>query len=129
MATQSETERVNLRANMMEEMEVLLDEYLDWYESETEVKFRDIEGAVLQIRQKMGARLAEAVVEVERNKSESRQICPDCGQVMRNKGVKGKTIVSMIGEVKTNRGYYYCPHCQSGHFPPGSENGDGLGLE
>ncbi len=53
MATQSETERVNLRANMMEEMEVLLDEYLDWYESETEVKFRDIEGAVLQIRQKM----------------------------------------------------------------------------
>jgi uncharacterized protein with PIN domain len=114
---------------MMEEMEVLLDEYLDWYEREPDVKFRDIEEAVLRIRQKMGAKLAEAVVETERNESEGRQICPDCGQVMRNKGVKGKTIVSMIGEVKTNRGYYYCPHCQSGHFPPGSKNGDGFRLE
>jgi len=114
---------------MMEEMEVLLDEYLDWYESETDVKFCDVEEAVLQIRQKMGAKLAEAVVEAENWGSAGREICSDCGQEMRNKGIKGKTIVSMVGEVKLNRGYYYCPHCQSGHFPPGSENGHGLSLE
>jgi len=129
MTSTARTSRATMRASLQKEMEVLLDEYLDWYEGTEDLKFREIEEEILQLRKKMGAKLAEVVIEGEKKGEGGVVACPECGGAMRNKGEKRKTMVSLVGEVKMNRGYYYCPHCRSGHFPPGRPNGDVVRME
>lgn len=129
MASKTSSKRAAMRASMIAEMEVLLDEYLDWYEGTEDLKFRELEAEILQLRKKMGAKLAEVVVEEERKAGAVVSQCPKCGEAVRNKGRKKKRIVSLAGEVEVNRGYYYCPRCRSGHFPPGHQNGNDIGME
>ena len=124
MASTTRTSRPAMKASLLKEMEVLLDEYLDWYDGTEDLKFREIEEEILQLRKKMGAKLAEVVVEEERKAEGGATHCPECGGAMRNKGVKWKTLVSLVGELKMSREHYYCPQCRSGHFPPGRQNGD-----
>lgn len=129
MASRAGTSRAAMRASLLKEMEVLLDEYLDWYDGTEDLKFREIEEEILQLRKKMGAKLAEVVVEGEGKAEGGAMHCPKCGGAMRNKGEKRKTLVSLVGEVKMNRRHYYCPQCRSGHFPPGRQNGDVVRME
>jgi uncharacterized protein with PIN domain len=44
--------------------------------------------------------------------------CPQCGGAVRYKGVKAKQVVTVRGEVRVERDYYYCRACQAGFFPP-----------
>jgi hypothetical protein len=79
-----------------------------------------IEDAVLSIRQQMGQEMVEVLVEGQ----EARQpveppACPHCGKAMHYKGQKGKEVESRLGGIAVERGYYYCPACASGSFPPG----------
>ncbi len=129
MASTAGTNRPEMKASLLKEMGVLLDEYLDWYDGAEDIKFREIEEEILQLRKKMGAKLAEVVVEEERKAEGGATHCPECGGAMRNKGVKRKTLVSLVGEVKMNRVHYYCPQCRSGLFPPGRQNGGAIGME
>jgi len=43
--------------------------------------------------------------------------CPDCGQAAKFQGYRGKTPVSLLGEIHCARAYYYCGHCGQGLFP------------
>ena len=45
--------------------------------------------------------------------------CPRCGEEMRYKGQKRDRVESRIGALEIERGYYYCPECRTGLFPPG----------
>lgn len=65
---------------MMTEMEVSLDEYLGWYKSWAGVRLGDNELEVMRRRQKMGAKLADDMVGVERKRWG--QMCPWYGRVM-----------------------------------------------
>jgi hypothetical protein len=42
--------------------------------------------------------------------------CP-CGQTTRYRGMRGKPILTAVGEVQMLRPYYLCPHCRRGQFP------------
>ncbi len=68
MASTARTSRPAMKASLLKEMEVLLDEYLDWYDGTEDLKFREIEEEILQLRKKMGAKLAEVVVEREKSR-------------------------------------------------------------
>jgi hypothetical protein len=41
----------------------------------------------------------------------------DCGQAARYAGRRMKAFQSILGELKLDRAYYYCPHCKSGFCP------------
>lgn len=109
-----------LKAELQEEMSALIEEYLTWHEGTERPTLTDIEEEVLKLRERMSARLVEvATEEQETNQPAETPRCPECGEVMRDKGKKATSVESRVGEVRMQRGYYYCSHCRRGFFPPG----------
>lgn len=43
--------------------------------------------------------------------------CPKCKESAKFKEYRGKTVVSLLGEIRIPRGYYHCGACGAGHFP------------
>lgn len=112
--------RAELKAKLMAELEMKVDELLDWNDQNQKPTLTQIEDAVLKMRKQVGERAANALVANQRSSSASeRPTCPTCGQAMQNKGYRENHIESRAGSVSTKRIYYYCPDCQSGTFPPG----------
>jgi hypothetical protein len=111
--------RAERKANMMKIAEAEIEQLLDWTETTEAPDLGKIEEVVLKIRQRIGESMTREVIA---NQAAVRPVpgptCPECKQEMHYKGMKTKEITSLIGEVKLNRGYYYCDHCQSGLFPP-----------
>lgn len=111
--------RAERKANLMEMAEEEIEKLLDWMEATDRPTLGGIEETVLRIRKRIGERMTGEVIE---NQEAVRPVpsprCMECKKEMHYKGMKPKEITSMIGEVKLNRGYYYCDHCQSGLFPP-----------
>ena len=121
--------RQALKDELMASLEEQVDAYLDWYEDTEDLKFRDVEKQVLETRKEMGARLAGTIVAEEGTGIATGMRCPICGGKLRRKGRKEKVVVSLVGEVKVERDYFYCPHCQRGFFPLGPKHGDDRGME
>ena len=112
--------RSQLRAELMAEMEALIDECLDWHESAEAPDLMEIEEKVLRLRKRVGERVAEVMVEDQEMRQPVGEVrCPRCGREMRYVGQKEVTVESRVGQLKVKRGYYYCDHCGSGFFPPG----------
>ena len=44
-------------------------------------------------------------------------ICPACQQLARFQRWQSKNFVSVLGEIRLQRAYYYCRHCHHGHHP------------
>lgn len=90
-----------------------------WSAAHPQAKWDELEEAVLRARQRFGERLLQAVVE---ERAEVRPVpgppCAQCGTEMHYKGPKSRYVVSSLGETQLERGYYYCPQCKVGVFPP-----------
>lgn len=112
--------RANQKAKMMEQAEEEIEKLLDWMEETERPDLSSIEDIVLKLRKRIGERMAEEVIG---NQESVRLVpgptCPGCNKEMGYKGMKKKSVTSMVGEVNLSRGYYYCDHCRSGLFPPG----------
>ena len=112
--------RAERKGNLLQIAEAEIEQLLDWMEATDAPDLSGIEDEVLRLRKRIGEGMTQEVVA---NQESVRPVpcpsCPKCEQEMHYKGLKSKEITSMIGEVKLNRGYYYCDHCQSGLFPPG----------
>jgi len=133
--------REERKARLMKVAEEVIDELLDWSETTAEPNLTQIEALVRRLRKTLGEQMALEVV----NAQEARQPmpgprCAECGQEMRYKGPKETTIESWVGDLTIERGYYHCPDCKVGLFPPGptarvagqalqcrGAEGDGLG--
>jgi hypothetical protein len=112
--------RAELKAKLMAEIEMKVDELLEWNAQHPKPTLTQIEDAVLKMRKQVGEAAANAVVTNQEAVSASeRPICPTCGQAMQNKGYRENQIESRSGSLQTKRVYYYCPTCQTGTFPPG----------
>ncbi len=112
--------REERKARLMKAAEEVIDELLDWSETTPESNLTQIEALVGRLRKTLGEQMALEVV----NAQEARQPvpgprCPECGQEMRYKGPKEVTVESWVGDLTIERGYYHCPDCQVGFFPPG----------
>lgn len=46
--------------------------------------------------------------------------CP-CGQQARYHQLRGKSVLTAVGQVQVSRPYYLCPHCHEGQFPADEE--------
>jgi hypothetical protein len=114
------TGREKMKARLMIQAEALIDELLDWSDGTSEPNLTQIEGEVLDIRQRFGEELALGVIERQESKLPvPGPRCPHCQREMEYKGEKEKEVESWVGRLRLERGYYYCPGCRRGLFPPG----------
>jgi hypothetical protein len=113
--------RKEMKAKLMKEAEAVIDELLDWHMETDKPNLTQVEGKVLELRQRLSEQMSETVLE---NQAAVRPVpgpvCAGCGCEMRYKGMKENRVQSWVGELKLDRGYYYCDQCRAGLFPPGS---------
>ncbi|MCK4723695.1 MAG: hypothetical protein KAT75_10340 [Dehalococcoidia bacterium] len=111
--------REERKARLMKVAEEVIDKLLDWSEATPESNLTEIEVLVGRLRKTLGEQMALEVI----NAQEARQAvpgprCAGCGQEMRYKGPKEVTVESWVGDLTIERGYYHCPNCKVGLFPP-----------
>jgi DNA repair exonuclease SbcCD ATPase subunit len=113
--------RAEMKAEMMTQAELMIDELLDWNEQTSEPTLTQIEDVILKLRKRLSEQLAVRVIQVqETTRPVPSPACPTCGREMHYKGVKHNAVESRVGCLDLERGYYYCKTCQAGLFPPGS---------
>jgi uncharacterized protein with PIN domain len=108
-----------LKAQLVAQYMAHLDALLEQVETESELDLTAIEELALKLRQNVGQDATQVLAQRESEKSAVDVLCPECQEVMRTKGRKGKWVKTRSGTIRVERDYYYCDHCQRGHFPPG----------
>jgi hypothetical protein len=100
--------------------EAAIEELLAWEEQNRAPNLTQIEEEVLKLREGFGQELALAVLAGQEARQPGAGVsCPGCGQEMRYKGQKVTEVESWVVSGAIERGYYYCPECKRGIFPPG----------
>ena len=113
--------REAIKAQLMQQAELLIDELLDWHEQTAQPNLTAIEEVVLKLRQSLGEQMALAVIDnQDAKRTAPGPHCPQCQREMHYKDMKGDTVESRVGSLPLERGYYYCEYCRTGLFPPGS---------
>lgn len=113
--------RAEVEAELLAEAKEVIGELLDWTEETEAPTLTQIEDTVLELRKRLGERMAALVIEEqEAVRPVPGPGCPTCGREMHYKDMKATTIETRSGEVALERAYYYCKKCRSGLFPPGS---------
>ena len=114
------TNRTAIKAELMKKAETVIDELLDWHEETERPNLSQVEEKVLELRQRLSEEMAATVIA---HQAAVRPVpgpkCGCCGQEMRYKDMKEKTVTSWVGALRLERGYYYCDRCRTGLFPPG----------
>jgi ribosomal protein S27AE len=112
--------RAEKKALLMQRVEALVDQMLDWEEATPQPNLTQIEDQALSLRQRFGQALTESVIAGQESVAPLQlPACPQCGKTMRPKGAKRKTVLSRVGELALERSHFYCPRCERGLFPPG----------
>ena len=112
--------REEKRARLLAAAEEAIDELLAWEETNKAPNLRQIEEEVLKLREGFGQELALTVLEGQEAVQPAAGVtCAQCGQEMRYKGQKPTELGSWVVSGALERGYYYCPSCKRGVFPPG----------
>ena len=111
--------RAQRKARLMNQAEAVIDKLLDWSDATPEPNLTQIEAIVLRSRKRLSEQMALEVINAQEAK---RPVpgpqCPRCQQEMRYKGQKEVTVESWVGDLRIERGYYHCPDCKAGLFPP-----------
>ena len=113
--------RAELKAALMRQAELAIEQLLDFDEQTAEPTLTQIEDAVLKLREQISAQAALALIDAQPNTHPvPGPRCPTCGREMHYKDRKGEVVDSRVGTLPLKRSYYYCETCRRGLFPPGS---------
>ena len=113
-------ERAEQKAVAENDITGILEEWVEWQKEHPQGTWMEMEEEVMKLQQQFGKQLLQRRVQEWEGKQEiPGPKCRKCGREMRYKGEKERGIVSLAGEVKLKRGYYYCSECKEGIFPPG----------
>jgi hypothetical protein len=112
--------RSQKKAELQEASEKLIERLLDWEEKNERPNLSMMEEEILSLRKGFGEAMLRVAIEGQESRQPVGQIkCAGCGGKMSNKGGKARDLASRLGELEVERGYYYCPLCKAGLFPPG----------
>jgi hypothetical protein len=116
MKDRREEKRAKLEAKAKE----LIDEMMAWSEETGRPNLRQMEEEVLKLRQAMGEEMMRTILEEqESQRPVPGPNCAKCGKEMQYKDEKERNVTSRVGEIRLERGYYYCSRCKESLFPPG----------
>lgn len=116
--------REEARKRLLARATAAVEELLAWNDQADKPTLTEIEDVVLRLRKEIGIEMAqEAIALQESNQPVCGPLCPSCGQEMGYKGQKGHSVESRTGTLTGERGYYHCPECGEGIFPPGPTTG------
>jgi DNA repair exonuclease SbcCD ATPase subunit len=109
----------------------IIQQLLDWTDQTEKPNLTQMEDEILALRAKLSQTMLETILSAqEATQPAEGEKCPTCGRPLRYKGRRSVQLESRIGASDLERGYYYCPDCQSGVFPPGPATGiEGSPLE
>ena len=111
--------RSEVKAELLHQAELLIDELLDWNDQTKVPDLTQIEDVVLKLRKQLGEQMARAVIDAQDSQRPSPGLqCATCQREMHYKDVKANTVESRVGTLRLVRGYYYCPTCRTGPFSP-----------
>ena len=109
------------REAMHAELDVMMGELQAWRDAHPEASFDEIANQVTPRRQALMGKLLAALARQHGDGVEVAGIaCEVCGQALVHKGQPMREVGHLEGKSELQRAYYYCPHCSSGVFPPGS---------
>jgi len=112
--------REQRRAKLAAKADEIIECLLDWTEETEKPNLTQIEDVVLKLRGELSIAMLETVVDAQESVQPAEAVtCPKCGRPMRYKGRRDKQLESRAGAVDLARGYYACPRCERGLFPPG----------
>jgi len=112
----SET-KAEWRAKLVGQAQARIEEALT--QSEGAKRLADIERLVSETTRQIGQELEAEILAEHGAVSGPGPMCEKCGKEMRYKGDKTRYVVTRNGDQRLSRGYYYCPDCSRGLFPPG----------
>ena len=102
-------ERAEKKAVAENDITGILEEWVEWQKEHPQGTWMEMEVEVMKLQQQFGKQLLQRRVQEWEGKQEiPGPKCRKCGREMRYKGEKERGIVSLAGEVKMKRGYYYC---------------------
>lgn len=111
--------RSQKKTEMQTASEKLIERLLDWEEKNERPNLTMLEEEILAIRKAFGEEVLRVVISGQENRQPVETLrCKGCGGTLRNKGEKERDLASRLGDLAIERGYYYCPHCKAGIFPP-----------
>lgn len=109
----------DLEVKLMAKAKEAIQKLLAKQKPKDEITLSDMEISVGEFGEELLQEIMQELVEVS-SASECHSInCLECERAMRYKGKKSKQMMTLRGEVKIERDYYYCEDCRSGYFPPG----------
>lgn len=112
--------RTELKAELLAQADILIDELLDWSEQAAQPSLTQIEDVVLELRKRLGERMAQAVIAAQdAQRPVPGPVCPTCQREMHYKGTRRHTVESRVGRLPLEGGYYWCETCHTSLFPPG----------
>lgn len=96
-----------VRAELLAAAQAVIDELLAWERQAGAPNLTAMEDKVLALRQRLGQRLLEAVIEDQEARQPARPpSCPTCGAELRYKGQKEPALERRLGGIAMERGYY-----------------------
>lgn len=111
------TSKAQVKRDLLREAEALIEEMLKWDVEHPGSDFAAQEQLLLQLRQRFGQRIAEALLKIQKQRAPIDPRCPKCGGALIDKGLKGRWLESLLGNLSCERAYYYCPVCRAGQYP------------
>jgi uncharacterized protein with PIN domain len=117
-------EKEKLKARLMVEAEEAISRMVAEAADKGRLTITDIERLARKTGEQVMEKVTQALVDEESQEQEN-NLCPQCGEKMHRKGLKGRDLITETGEIRVERGYYYCKSCRTGIFPPGSATGVG----
>ncbi len=110
-----------LKARLHAAADEMVAEVEAWHAAHPDATLSDIEDELLKVRQQASEEMGAALIEAHPSvRPSEKPVCPECGRRMRFKDGPEGSVQSQVGVIRYRRGYYYCPHCKRGLFPPGS---------
>ena len=109
-----------LRARLLAEAEKAINARLAEMPMVKEMNLSDIERWVLRTGQQVQARLLKELAQASQEaQSGEARVCEGCGSRMQRRGTRPRQVITEVGEMTLERGYYVCPGCGARLFPPG----------
>ena len=113
--------REKLKTEFLAKAEAMFDELMKWDSENTKPDLTQIEDIVLKLRKRFGEQMAQSLIRRQEDRQPADKMkCPTCQGDLVTKGEKLNQVETRIGGVEIERGYFYCPKCKQGIFPPGS---------